>query len=318
MAAAGRGDGAWSAAASPRPARWALVLSLVVGAHVGVFVLSGFAYFADRSAGQSNETVVAADVLLDAARAEFIPESAGYRGSGGGSSGGEEAGRPAAAPALSADESLPLVDDRTVHVQAASVAYSEDQETVIAVGNTLRISSTKTASRASGRAVSGDAADGPLSGGSVSGGTGSGGGGSGGGDGRGFGGAGGGGNGTETGSGFGNGKGKGAGNGTGNGWDALAGSFDKAEGRAVLRLPGKPAYPHSCRAGTCKSGVPCQGVGRWRIYSEKAVATPAKVEMLKSAGCSLLDASTRKFLLNAVIPEAGTFEVNIRFQIEDE
>ncbi|MCW8132010.1 MAG: hypothetical protein KIS92_16810, partial [Planctomycetota bacterium] len=105
------------------------------------------------------------------------------------------------------------------------------------------------------------------------------------------------------------------------GWDALAKSFDKAEGkqpgRAGLQLPGKPGYPYSCRAGTCKHGVPCEGVGRWRIIAEHTGGKPARVEMLKSAGCSLLDASTRQFLLNSTIPEAGTFEVVIRFELSE-
>ncbi|MBI3829329.1 MAG: hypothetical protein HY291_07420 [Planctomycetes bacterium] len=290
-------------------------MSLVVGLHAGMFAVGAFVYWGGCSLEQPREPAVVADVLLDAERAEFVPESAGYRGSAGGSSSGQEVGRPAAARVSNSDRAAAFPDERSTEVNAGPSAHASEQEGRTADGSMVRVPSVRNTARAAGRAVSGDAADGPLSGG----GSGSGLGGAGGGEGSGFGGSGGGGQGTGTGGGSGNGKGKGTGNGQGDGWDALANSFGRADGgRAAIRLPGKPDYPHSCRAGTCKGGVPCQGVGRWRIYAEKAGATPVKVELLKSAGCSLLDASTRKFLMNSVIPEAGTFELNIRFQIEDE
>lgn len=64
--------------------------------------------------------------------------------------------------------------------------------------------------------------------------------------------------------------------------------------------------------------MPCQGVARWRILAEQAGAPPAKVEVLKGAGCALLDASTRKFLLSSAIPEKGDYEIVIRFELTGE
>ncbi len=95
---------------------------------------------------------------------------------------------------------------------------------------------------------------------------------------------------------------------------AILNKFGK---RPSLHLPGKPFYPRSCRMGSCKNGVPCEGVGRWQITSPHIGARPTKVKMLASAGCALLDASMKKFLLNSPIPKAGTVEISIRFQITD-
>ena len=81
-----------------------------------------------------------------------------------------------------------------------------------------------------------------------------------------------------------------------------------------IRLPGRPAYPHSCRMGICRHGAPCEGVGQWRLSARTAGALPDEVKMLKSAGCSLLDASTRKYLLHTPVPGAGEFEIRAEFK----
>ena len=78
-------------------------------------------------------------------------------------------------------------------------------------------------------------------------------------------------------------------------------------------LPGEPLYPESCRKGVCR-GEPCEGVGRWRVIVD---ADGKKIEMLESAGCSLLNASTRKFLREASIPKGKrilTYRFAIRYE----
>ena len=84
-----------------------------------------------------------------------------------------------------------------------------------------------------------------------------------------------------------------------------------------IALPGKPVYPTACRRGTCRAGVPCEGLSRWRVTAAAADALSARVELTKSAGCALLDASVKKFLSESRIPKAGTFVFAYRFVIEE-
>lgn len=288
--------GLWRATTATGPARWAGLVGLAAGLHVATFALGMWGSPDDGAFGQAEKNRAVVNVFLDAETPEYIPETADFRGVDR-REGPQQppearqapAGSPAPAQARLAETSRAV---RPVRPAAGETDAEPARIELAAEGATAH--QAETSERHSGERITGDPADAPLSAGPAA----------------------------KAAEAPPRAVGQPAGKASGDGWDALSKSFDRAEGqqrgRAGLQLPGKPGYPQSCRAGTCKHGIPCEGLGRWRIISDRAGAVPTRVEMLKSAGCALLDASTRKFLLNSTIPEAGTFEVVIRFQISDQ
>jgi len=277
--------GRWLATASTSPLRWAAVLGLATGLHVAGLVSGAWGWGSDPvtqpQAGKHKNVAL----ILNEPEAAFVPETRAFRGKP------EPLEAPAPArPLETRATTAPVVAANSTPVRLQSQSAATAALPDVTPETFFRAPGAQlTPARGTGRApVADDRHEIPLAAGPTP---------------------------TVTAQPPPSSPGK------RDAWDKLAASFDTAQQSARkpgLHLPGKPAYPNSCRSGTCKSGVPCQGVARWRILAEQAGTPPAKVEVIKGAGCALLDASTRKFLLNSAIPEKGDYEIVIRFELMDE